>query len=77
MTNISVTIEIYGDKNDEHFTYIKCNDEYMRFYTDGYDGTTAREIINLLKFIGHDVFVVNHNDNDHFTGKCCNEYEFM
>lgn len=73
----AITVEIYGDKNDEHFTYVKGKDEYIKFYTDGYDGTTAKEIVNLLKFIGHDVFVVNHNYNDHFTGNCCNADEYI
>ena len=72
-----ITVEIYGDEKDEHSTYVKNKEAYMRFYTDGYDGTTAREIINLLKFIGHDVFVVNHNHNDHFTGRCCNATDFI
>lgn len=73
----AITVEIYGDEKDEHFTYIKNKEEYMGFYTDGYDGTTAKEIVNLLKFIGHDVFIVNHNYNDHFTGNCCNADEFI
>ena len=37
-----ITVEIYGDENDEHSTYIKRNDKYMRFYTDGYEGTSAK-----------------------------------
>lgn len=73
----TITVEVYGDENNEHSTYIKGNDKYMRFYTDGYDGTTASQIINLLKFIGHDVFVVHHNYNDDFTGSCCNADEFI
>ena len=73
----AITVEIYGDEKDEHSTYIKNKEEYMSFYTDGYNGTTAKEIVNLLKFIGHDVFVVNHNYNDHFTGNCCNADEFI
>lgn len=73
-----ITVEIYDHGDDGHSTYVKNNDEYMDFYTDGYGGgTTAKEIINLLKFIGHDVFVINHNHNDYFTGNCCNADEFI
>lgn len=73
----AITVEIYGDENDEHSTYIKRNDKYMRFYTDGYEGTSAKQIVNLLKFIGHEVFVVNHNSNDILTENYCNADEFI
>ena len=61
-----ITVEIYDEEDDGHTTYIKNNNnEYMRFGTDGYCGTDAKEIIDFLKFIGYDVFVVYHNRKDY------------
>ena len=53
-----VTVIIIGDPKDEHFTYIQYKDEYYQFYTDGYDGTKCKEVINILKFLGFEVFEV-------------------
>ena len=45
-----IVVEIYGDENDEHTTYVKINDEAVEFYWDGFNGTKAKDIIELLKF---------------------------
>lgn len=55
---MKITVLIYGDADGEHNTYVKHNEQYLHFYTDGYERVSSKEIVKLLRFLGHDVFEV-------------------
>lgn len=59
---MDVTVFIKGDENEEHFTYVGNNKEQCYgFYSDGYDGIKSKEVINFLKFLGYEPFVIHNN----------------
>lgn len=53
-----VTVEINGDVEEEHYTTIKNNGKEIKFWTDGYDGATAEEILEILDFVGVEYFTI-------------------
>lgn len=58
---MEVKVIVKGDKNKEHFTYVENNGVYFQFYDNGYEGIPCEQVIALLKFLGHEVFVVYQN----------------
>ena len=75
-----ITVYIFGDKKEEHSTFIESNGNFMGFYTDGYDGTSVDEIVSLIKFLGIEVFLVANNTHiipEHIKSKCVDYREFL
>lgn len=58
-----IVVTIYGDETDSHYTYIKNNNDYYKFLADKYDGIRAKEVLDFLKFLGKDVFLVYRSYN--------------
>lgn len=58
MINEKIKVIICGDADSEHRTYVENDGKYLEFYTDGWDGTSSKDIISLLKFLGHEIFEV-------------------
>lgn len=56
-----INVTIVGKEDDDHFTYVEYDGLYWEFYTDGYDGQKSKDVIDFLKFLGFEVFVVNKN----------------
>lgn len=59
-----ITVIIVGNSDEEHSTYIKYNNKYFKFWTDGYDGIKCTELISFLKFLGYEIFEVYKNSFD-------------
>lgn len=62
--NEKLTIIIEGDSEpgEEHRTTIRKPDgEKIHYYTDGYDGVSAQDVIKLLDFVGAEYFTVHKN----------------
>lgn len=53
-----ISVIIVGDQENEHTTYVKHDNKYYKFYTDGYDGIKSTEVILFLKFLEYEVFEV-------------------
>ena len=53
-----IMVIIYGDENDNHYTYIKNKDNYYKFWADKYDGIRSKDILSFLEFLGKEVFLV-------------------
>lgn len=59
---MDITVFVKGNENDEHFTYVgNDKDQCYEFYSDGYDGTRAKDVISFLKFLGYEPFVIYTN----------------
>ncbi len=56
---MKIKVLIYGDADGEHSTYVEHSGKYLHFYTDGYERVSSKEIVKLLRFLGHDVFEVH------------------
>lgn len=56
-----VSVIVIGNRNEEHTTYVKSDNKYFEFCTDGYDGIKSTEIISFLKFLGYEVFEIYKN----------------
>lgn len=62
MNDKKISVIIVGNPDDEHHTYVKLEDKYFEFYTEGYDEANAKNIIRFLKFLGYEVFEVYDNN---------------
>jgi len=58
-----VDVIVIGNREGEHFTYVGKNNNYFRFYTDGYEGDTHKEVIAFLKFLGFEVLEIYRNNH--------------
>lgn len=58
MINEKIKVIICGDAYSEHQTYVENDGKYLEFYTDGWDGISSKDIISLLKFLGHEIYEV-------------------
>ena len=56
--NNKITIYVYGNPESEHTTKVCNNNKEAKFYCNGWDGTTYKQICNLLDVIGVEYFTV-------------------
>lgn len=53
-----ITVYVYGNPDAGHTTKVCNNGKEAKFYCDGWDGTTYKQICNLLDIIGIEYFTV-------------------
>ncbi len=56
-----IRVNIRGDVQDEHFTYVERDGRYYEFYATRYEGISANVVIGFLKFLGYEVSEVHSN----------------
>lgn len=56
--NNKITVYVYGDPESEHTTKVCNNNKEAKFYCDWWNGTTYKQICNLLDVIGVEYFTV-------------------
>lgn len=62
MSRFTIITKGKTEHGEEHETIIKnLNGEKKHFYTDGYEGTSFKEITEILDFVGVGYFVVHKN----------------
>ena len=54
----TVTIIIYDAEKGEHLTYVENQGKFFKFYFDGFEGTSHKDVSDFLKFMGLEVFEV-------------------
>lgn len=62
--NERVKVIIRGDIEGEHTTYVEHNGKYFKFYANEWEGTTSKEVIQFLEFLGHEVFEIHNKAVD-------------
>lgn len=56
--NNKIIVYVYGNPESEHTTKICNNNKEAKFYCDWWNGTTYKQICNLLDVIGVEYFTV-------------------
>ena len=56
--NNKITVYVYGDPESEHTTKVCNNNKEAKFYCDWWNGTTYKQICNLLDVIEVEYFTV-------------------
>lgn len=62
MSRLTIITKGKTEHGEEHQTIIENpNGEMKRFYTDGYEGISFKDITDILDFVGVGYFVVHKN----------------
>ncbi len=58
---VDVTVKTIGDPDGEHTTIIRRGDREAKVYTDGWEGTPYKVVLEILDTVGVEYFLVHKN----------------